>query len=370
MLGRRWLVSGLVVALLAPAASAAAGTASPGRATPLVNLVDTRVGSAPGAADFGTGGGAGSTYPGAVAPFGMVQLSPDTIPSYGNYGGFYTYGDHELRGFSLTHISGGGCAALGDVPILPTTHAIDRSPSERKSFNIAPEYVPSFSHRGEVAHPGDYRVHLGDGIFTELTATTRTGAMRLTFPASRHASVLFNAGGSAMGDFAASLHVDPSRREISGTVTGGQFCLSYGHDTVHFVAQFSRRFSASGTWTKQTVRRGSRAAHDRSDGGQNSVAGLQYRPVAGLAPSFAGNPSRGAQAGAYVSFNTENQRARQVVVRIGLSTASVAGREPGALLRGAAQRRARIHHVQQHLGLGHLPFRTPAGGDDRPPGRV
>ena len=118
------------VLALTPATQAAVRAPS----AALVNRVDTRVGSAQGAKNFGTGGGAGSTYPGAVAPFGMVQLSPDTIPSFGNYGGGYTYGDHELKGFSLTHISGGGCAALGDIPILPTTHAIDRSPSLPKKL--------------------------------------------------------------------------------------------------------------------------------------------------------------------------------------------------------------------------------------------
>ncbi len=63
-----WVALAPVVALIAGAPAHAAS-------------VDTRIGTAEGAADFGTGGGAGATYPGAVAPFGMVQLSPDTFPS-------------------------------------------------------------------------------------------------------------------------------------------------------------------------------------------------------------------------------------------------------------------------------------------------
>jgi putative alpha-1,2-mannosidase len=54
-----------------------------------------------------TGGSAGATFPGAVAPHGMIQWSPDSIPSTTNFAGGYTYRDERLRGFSLTHLSGG-----------------------------------------------------------------------------------------------------------------------------------------------------------------------------------------------------------------------------------------------------------------------
>src|ERR1700755_2682631 len=120
MLGRRPVV---VVALACALAPAAAQAASPPAS------VDTRIGTQEGAPDFGTGGGAGATYPGAVAPFGMVQLRPDTGAGIDNPAGGYSYVDHEIKGFSLTHLSGAGCAGLGDVPLLPTTHAIDAAPS-------------------------------------------------------------------------------------------------------------------------------------------------------------------------------------------------------------------------------------------------
>jgi len=60
--------------------------------------------------------GDGNTFPGAVAPFGMAQLSPDT----GHYAG-YRYTDTKIRGFSMVHISGVGCGLGGDLPVLPTT---------------------------------------------------------------------------------------------------------------------------------------------------------------------------------------------------------------------------------------------------------
>src|SRR5947209_6912587 len=76
-------------------------------------LVDTRTWTSSG----------GNTFPGADVPFGMVQWSPDTMPTY-NAGGGYQYGDESLWGYSLTHVSGPGCGAAGDVPILPMTGAL------------------------------------------------------------------------------------------------------------------------------------------------------------------------------------------------------------------------------------------------------
>src|SRR4051794_23721361 len=128
MLGRRSVVVVGVAAALVGAGSAQAASPSAG--------VDTRIGTQEGAPDFGTGGGAGATYPGAVAPFGMVQLSPDTAPGVDNPAGGYSFVDHEIKGFSLTHLSGAGCAGLGDVPLLPTTHAIDAAPSIRDSYDV------------------------------------------------------------------------------------------------------------------------------------------------------------------------------------------------------------------------------------------
>lgn len=123
-------------------------------------------GSQGGAPDFGDGGGAGATYPGAVAPFGMLQWSPDTIPSTDNFAGGYSYKDNRIRGFSLTHMSGAGCANYQDFPFLPTTQPIGASPQTFGSSDLASQFQPSFSHgkraprrvttpsRSTPAHPG------------------------------------------------------------------------------------------------------------------------------------------------------------------------------------------------------------------------
>src|SRR5437899_9650698 len=103
---------------------ATSATAAPG----LASYVNPFNGTQPGAPDFGTGGGAGNTFPGPVLPFGMIQWGPDTSPSSANVGGGYAYDDSRIRGFSLRRLSGAGCANGGDVPFMPTTTRVTRSP--------------------------------------------------------------------------------------------------------------------------------------------------------------------------------------------------------------------------------------------------
>ena len=281
------------------------------RAADVGRYVNVFAGSDAGAADFGTGGGAGNTFPGATVPFGMVQWSPDTDPSTVNFSGGYSYGDSRIRGFSLTHLSGAGCAALRDVPFLPTTAPVDRAPGRFGSSDIDPAYLSSFSHAAESARPGHYRVRLDpSGTEVELSATTRTGAARIGFP-DGGGSILVNAGGSAMANREADVSVDPDRREISGTVESGRFCYQRNSYRVHFAAEFSRPFAAHGTWRDQTLQPGGTSASDRSD------AALNYTPIPGGPAFLPGNPSGTAQAGAYATFDGP------VELRVGVSYVSV-----------------------------------------------
>src|SRR5436190_6982387 len=149
-------VSVLALSVLAARPAAAASD--------LAGLVNPFIGT-------GSGGpvvGEVDTFPGATVPFGMVQWSPDTPrkPS----GGGYRFDDHDITGFSLTHLSGVGCPTGGDLPFLPLTGALPADPSGAT--------LP-FTHADESAVPGAYTVTAG-GIRTELTTTARTGLARLT----------------------------------------------------------------------------------------------------------------------------------------------------------------------------------------------
>ena len=196
-------------------------------------LVDTRT--------WTTGGG--NTFPGADVPFGMVQWSPDTMPSY-NAGGGYGYGDESLWGYSLTHVSGPGCGAAGDVPILPMTGGL---PSGTPS-----QYTTSFTNTGEVAQAGYYRAqsNLADPITSEFTATRHSSMGQFTFPSTTSADFLVKLDASQNGDAATSATV-VGTNELRGSVTSGDFCGETNNDgqsqlyTVYFDMVFSQPFTAS-----------------------------------------------------------------------------------------------------------------------------
>lgn len=285
------------------------------------SLVNVFTGTADGAPDFGTGGGAGNTFPGAVVPFGMLQWSPDTAPGLVNAEGGYSWVDAQIRGFSLTHVSGAGCATHQDVPLLPTTEPIVVSPAIAGTYRIQPRYLASFDHAREHGEPGFYAVTLDPGTPREtdvaLSTTTRTGIGRFVFPATASASVLFNAGGSAMANGSAALLIDPERNEVSGAVESGQFCYHRNRYVVYFVAEFDRPFTAHGTWEGETLLPAARDAADAFRGG--FPCPFQLRPIsqAPNSPTF----SCGAQAGAYVTFDARDDR--EVRVRVSVSYVSV-----------------------------------------------
>jgi predicted alpha-1,2-mannosidase len=215
------------IAVVGAATARARATSAP------TTLVDTFVGTS------GTPiGGPIDTFPGADLPFGMVQWSPDT-PSQ-NAGGGYEYADHDITGFSLTHLSGPGCNVFGDFAVLPTVGPIAGDPASARQ---------PFSHASERSAPGWYSVSVGTPpIRTELSVTARTGIARFTFPSTAQANLLFNAASNQAGVTSAQIHLD-SATEISGSASSGFFCGMPDRYTVYFVARFSRPFRQSGTWS-------------------------------------------------------------------------------------------------------------------------
>lgn len=126
----------------------------------------------------------GHTYPGANMPFGMVQLSPDTrLTGWDGCSGYH-FSDSVIYGFSHTHLSGTGVSDYGDILVMPTV-------GEHKLNNG--EYSSPFKKQDEKAVAGYYRVFLQKpGVLTELTATTRVGFHRYTFPAEADPNILLD----------------------------------------------------------------------------------------------------------------------------------------------------------------------------------
>ena len=194
-------------------------------------------------------GGHGHTFPGAVLPFGMVQLSPDTRVD-GSWDGCsgYHYSDDFIYGFSHTHLSGTGVSDYGDILIMP----MSGNPSPDNKI-----YGSKFSHANEKASPGYYEVLLDDDkIKAELTVTPRVGIHRYTFPKTQESNLILDL-----------LHRDKVinclvRVIDSVTVTGYRVSEAWAKKQhVYFVMKFSKPFqkvsySVKGNYITQLTKMG------------------------------------------------------------------------------------------------------------------
>jgi predicted alpha-1,2-mannosidase len=193
----------------------------------------------------GVSAGDNNLFPGAVAPFGMIQWSPDT--GTGTKPGGYAYYNTEISGFSLDHVSGAGCPDGGNFSFMPIIGAGEPPNGSRTAF------VTAFSHDNEVAKPGYYAVTLNNGIKVELTATTRTGFGRFTFPAGKTATLAVNAASDVNRSDDSAVAINPDAHEITGWSVGGYFCQSKSRErdkrTIYFCAVFDKPFSGYGTWS-------------------------------------------------------------------------------------------------------------------------
>ena len=176
----------------------------------------------------------GNTYPGAQAPFGMVQLSPDNgLPGWDRISGYF-YPDSTIAGFSHTHLSGTGAGDLYDLIFMPVTLPYKENPQGGLGI------YSLFSHNDEEASAGYYRVKLQDyNINVELTATPRCGVQRYTFPKAE-SMVILNLKKAMNWDFTMD-----SKIEVvdSCNIRGYRFSEGWARgQKVYFATRFSRPF--------------------------------------------------------------------------------------------------------------------------------
>ncbi len=230
---KRWAALAAGTLLMAGAAMAAPSTLGE-RA---FGSVDPFIGTA----------GEGHTYPGATVPFGMVQLSPDTRiqpreKAYGWAAG-YRHDDRSIVGFSHTHFSGSGHSDLGDVLLMPVAPGagLERGDPDKPGSG----YTSRFGHDDERAEPGYYAVTLDDPkVRAELTASTRVGVHRYTFPANQPARVLLDLR-TSLYDYPGKISWSRLRVRDDGTVTGFRETRGWAPGRqLYFAMRFSRPLTA------------------------------------------------------------------------------------------------------------------------------
>ena len=199
----------------------------------------------------------GHVFPGATAPFGMVQLSPQTNfeVMFGDDGSYnsktyeycagYQYRDSTIIGFSHTNLSGTGHADLGDFLVMPTTGGLVLDPLQ--SENGGKGFYSEFSHDKEESSPGYYKVNLENyNIEAELTASDRVGFHQYTFPKSHDAHIIL--------DLVYNIYHHDNKNvwtfirvENDSLVTGYRQTKGWARDKkVFFAMSFSKSFKSYG----------------------------------------------------------------------------------------------------------------------------
>lgn len=231
-------------------------------------------------------GGHGHTFPGAIAPHGMIQPSPDTrIDGWDACSGYY-YEDSTINGFSHTHVSGTGCCDYGDVLLMPT---VGEQRLGNKGQQMA--YASTFSHQRETAEPGYYSVFLDTyQVQAELSATKRAAIHRYTFPESKEAGFILDLDYSLQRQRNQEMEIEV----ISDTeIVGHKKSVYWAFDQyINFYAKFSKPF----TYTMVT------------DSVPTTVPDAQ-----GMLPTCK----------VLLHFNTTKNE--QVVVKVGVSAVDIAG---------------------------------------------
>lgn len=135
-------------------------------------------------------GGHGHVFVGASVPFGAIQAGPQNIHKGWDWCSGYHYSDSIIIGFSHTHLSGTGCADLGDILVMPYTGEVRTKRGEQKDITGAASSF--YTHEKESVAPNYYSLEMENGVKAELTATEHVALHNYTFPKGEEPHILIN----------------------------------------------------------------------------------------------------------------------------------------------------------------------------------
>ena len=264
--------------------------------------------------------GLGKTFPGAATPFGMVQVSPQTITG-GDNGSGYSSEHKTIEGFSMTQMSGVGWNGdLGNFLVMPTTGRMFTSSGKDGGIK---GWRSHYDKTSETARAGYYSVQLTDyNIKVETSATTHCGILRMTFPQNDQSRIQIDlarrVGGTAEEQQVSVTDDHSIEGWMRCTPDGGGWGDGEGHAlyTVYFHAEFSRPFSDYGFWQAEIPEGLSRHNDD--------VAGETYQRILASAKVVRGGQSlQGKSIGFFTEFPTEP--GEQVEMKVGISFVDLDG---------------------------------------------
>ena len=264
--------------------------------------------------------GLGKTFPGATTPFGMVQVSPQTITG-GDNGSGYSSEHQTIEGFSMTQMSGVGWNGdLGNFLVMPTTGKMYTSAGKDGGVK---GWRSHYDKPSETARAGYYSVRLTDyDIKVEASATPHCGILRMTFPQNDQSRVQIDlarrVGGTAEEEQVSVVDDHSIEGWMRCTPDGGGWGDGEGHAlyTVYFHAEFSRPMSDYGFWQAEIPEGQSRHNDD--------VAGEAYQQLLASARLIRERQSlQGKSIGFFTEFPTEP--GEQVEMKISISFVDLEG---------------------------------------------
>lgn len=271
--------------------------------------------------------GLGKTFPGAVTPFGMVQVNPNTITG-GDNGSGYSDEHRTIEGFAMTQMSGiGWYGDLGNFLVMPTV-AEEGQPLQTlagREDGSVKGWRAVYDKESEFAEPGYYNVHLDRyDVKAECSATTRCGFLRFTYPKSDVSRIQVDlarrVGGTASEEYVEVVGDSLFRGYMVCTPDGGGWGDGAGqaHYTVYFYATLSKPASDCGFWTADIPDDWSRHRDD--------VTSDRYMQRVAEATVLRGETAcRGKHIGFFAEFPTKQNE--EVTMKVGISFVDMAGAE-------------------------------------------
>ncbi|RYE14768.1 MAG: glycoside hydrolase family 92 protein, partial [Sphingobacteriales bacterium] len=265
----------------------------------------------------------GKTYPGATAPFGLVQVSPNTVDGGDNAPG-YSYEHTSIHGFSFATMSGTGWYGdLGNFLVMPTTGPM-KTLGGRQGHK-GEGWRSEYDKKTEKASAGYYTVELADyKIKAEMTATPHSGLLRFTFPQNSQSRIQIDLarriGGTSVLQYVKVVDDHTIQGWMKCTPEGGGWGNGDGKGkyTMYFYAQFSKPLKNFGIWSA-----------DIPDGWvrkRDEVVSDNYiKQVAAAAVLKGLKEKEGKHLGFYTEFDTKE--GEQVLLRSGMSLVSMEGAE-------------------------------------------
>ena len=302
---------------------AACSTGEQGQERTVADFVNPFIGASTSIGEAGVYHGLGKTFPGATTPYGMVQVSPNTITG-GDNGPGYSYEHKTIEGFAFTQMSGvGWYGDLGNFLVMPTTGTL-KTIAGKEDGSIH-GYRSRYDKASETAEPGYYAVQLTDyGIGVETTAAPHSGMIRFTFPESKQSRIQIDlarrVGGTSVQQYVSKVDDHTIEGWMACTPEGGGWGDGAGNVeyTVYFYARFSKPLDNYGFWRAEIPDDWSRKRDD--------VVSERYLRQVEKAEVITGQDElEGKHLGFYTDFETEENE--EVTLQVGISFVDLAGAE-------------------------------------------